>query len=149
MNRVIAALDALKLSESTLDYSIYAAKEFNSHIVAAFLGEMVYHARPGSGNEKYGYTDWSEISEKDDAVKKLISTAIKSAKNNNIKIGLYGQAPSDMRDFAQLLIEEGINSISFNPDALLTGIDNMLKAEDEINKKKKEMQVSEPVELEA
>jgi pyruvate,water dikinase len=35
-----------------------------------------------------------------------------------------------MPDFAQLLIEEGINSISFNPDALLTGIDNMLKAED-------------------
>ena len=70
-----------------------------------------------------------------------------SAKNNNIKIGLCGQAPSDMPDFAQLLIEEGINSISFNPDALLDGIDNMLKAE--INKKKKETQVLKPVVLEA
>ena len=52
-----------------------------------------------------------------------------------------------MPDFAQFLIEEGINSISFNPDALLDGIDNMLKAE--INKKKKETQVLKPVVLEA
>ena len=89
------------------------------------------------------------FSEKDVAVKQLIARAIKSARNNNIKIGLCGQAPSDMPDFARFLIEEGINSISFNPDALLTGIDNMLKAEDEISKKKKVMQVSEPVELEA
>jgi pyruvate,water dikinase len=40
-----------------------------------------------------------------------------------------------MPDFAHFLIDEGINSISFNPDALLGGIDNMLKAE--ISKKKR------------
>jgi pyruvate,water dikinase len=40
-----------------------------------------------------------------------------------------------MLNFAQFLIVEGINSISFNPDALLGGIDNMLKAE--ISKKQK------------
>ena len=45
------------------------------------------------------------------------------------KIGLCGQAPSDYPEFAQFLVRQGINSISFNPDALLKGIENIKKAE--------------------
>lgn len=60
MNKVLAALDGLKLSESTMAYAVYLSREFNSHIVAAFLEEMVYHARPGN-EDKYAITDWSEI----------------------------------------------------------------------------------------
>jgi nucleotide-binding universal stress UspA family protein len=45
MNTVIAALDGLKLSESTLDYAIYVAKKFKAHIVAAFLEDETYHLR--------------------------------------------------------------------------------------------------------
>jgi nucleotide-binding universal stress UspA family protein len=66
MNKVIAALDGLKLSESTVDYSLYLAKEFNAHIVAAFLEEMVYHARPQM-EEDFVFTYWADI---DTAVKK-------------------------------------------------------------------------------
>lgn len=63
------------------------------------------------------------------AVKQMISMAIDKANALGKKIGLCGQAPSDYPEFTQFLVERGISSISFNPDALLTGIDNINKAE--------------------
>ncbi|MGA8854286.1 MAG: phosphoenolpyruvate synthase [Christiangramia sp.] len=66
----------------------------------------------------------------DPGVKKMISMVIASAHKTNTKIGLCGQAPSDYPEFAQFLVENGINSISFNPDALITGIKNINKAEE-------------------
>lgn len=69
------------------------------------------------------------FSEQNPAVTRLISDVIKTAKKNNIKIGLCGQAPSDYPHFAQFLVEAGIDSISFNPDALLRGIENIQAAE--------------------
>lgn len=62
-------------------------------------------------------------------LKTMISTAIHSAQHTNTKIGLCGQAPSDFPEFAQFLVNEGINSISFNPDALIRGIENINLAE--------------------
>ena len=58
----------------------------------------------------------------------------RQAKRNHIKVGLCGQAPSDIPAFAQFLVEEGIDSISFNPDALIRGIENILEAEKTHNK---------------
>jgi len=69
------------------------------------------------------------FSEKNRAVMRLIASAIRTARQKNIKIGLCGQAPSDMPEFAQFLVNEGIDSISFNADALLKGIENMNAAE--------------------
>jgi len=69
------------------------------------------------------------FSEQNPAVKALIRETIHAAKRNNIKVGLCGQAPSDIPEFAQFLVEEGIDSISFNPDALIKGIQNILVAE--------------------
>ncbi|MCB0542519.1 MAG: phosphoenolpyruvate synthase [Saprospiraceae bacterium] len=69
------------------------------------------------------------FSEKNAAVMQLISTAIRAAKKKKTRIGLCGQAPSDMPEFAQFLVSEGIDSISFNADALLKGIENMTAAE--------------------
>ena len=67
--------------------------------------------------------------EENPAVKSLIRDAIRAAKRNNIKVGLCGQAPSDLPQFAQFLVHEGINSISFNPDAIIKGINNIVNAE--------------------
>ncbi|HEY4799023.1 MAG TPA: putative PEP-binding protein, partial [Bacteroidia bacterium] len=64
----------------------------------------------------------------------MISLAIRKVKDAGSKIGLCGQAPSDFPAFAKFLVEEGINSISFNPDALLKGIENINEAEDGIRK---------------
>ena len=65
----------------------------------------------------------------DIGVKKMIAMVIESAHKTNTKIGLCGQAPSDYPEFAQFLVEKGINSISFNPDALISGIKNINSAE--------------------
>jgi pyruvate, water dikinase len=73
------------------------------------------------------------FNEENPAVKGLIRETIRAAKRNNIKVGLCGQAPSDIPAFAEFLIQENIDSISFNPDALIKGVENMNKAE----KKKK------------
>jgi len=67
--------------------------------------------------------------ENDPASKKMISLAIEKANKAKKKIGLCGQAPSDFPEFAAFLVKAGIDSISFNPDALLKGIENINKAE--------------------
>jgi pyruvate,water dikinase len=67
------------------------------------------------------------FNEQDKAVKMMIASIIKKAKETSTKIGLCGQAPSDFPEFASFLVEQGIDSISFNPDALLKGIENINK----------------------
>ena len=57
--------------------------------------------------------------ERNEAVKRLIASVIKIAKKNKRKIGICGQAPSDFPDFAEFLVEQGIDSISLNPDAVV------------------------------
>ena len=53
--------------------------------------------------------------EKDESVKKLISQVIKKCKARGKYIGICGQAPSDYPEFAEFLVEEGIESMSLNP----------------------------------
>jgi pyruvate, water dikinase len=67
------------------------------------------------------------FNEQNKAVKEMIASIIKKAKENGSKIGLCGQAPSDFPEFASFLVEQGIDSISFNPDAILKGIENITK----------------------
>jgi pyruvate,water dikinase len=69
------------------------------------------------------------FNEENTAVKYLIKETIRAGKRNKIKVGLCGQAPSDIPEFAAFLVNEGIDSISFNPDALIKGIENILEAE--------------------
>jgi len=75
------------------------------------------------------------FNEKDEEVKDALARVISKAKKANRKIGLCGQAPSDFPEMAQFLVEQGIDSISFNPDAIAKGIENIVKAE-----KKSEME---------
>ncbi len=58
--------------------------------------------------------------ERDEAVKRFIAEAIRQVKTKGRKIGICGQAPSDYPEFAQFLVEQGIDSISVNPDAMAT-----------------------------
>lgn len=57
--------------------------------------------------------------ERNAAVKKMIAQVIRDAHSQGRKIGICGQAPSDYPEFAQFLVEEGIDSISLNPDAVM------------------------------
>lgn len=59
------------------------------------------------------------FNERDEAVKRMISSVIRVAKAKGVKIGICGQAPSDYPDFCEFLVREGIDSISLTPDAVL------------------------------
>ena len=57
--------------------------------------------------------------ERNPAVKKMIAEVIAVCRKKERKIGICGQAPSDYPEFAQFLVEQGIDSISLNPDTVL------------------------------
>ncbi|MGJ8483579.1 phosphoenolpyruvate synthase [Pseudoalteromonas sp. SYSU M81236] len=57
--------------------------------------------------------------ERNPAIKKLLSMAIKTAKAKGKYVGICGQGPSDHEDFAAWLVEQGIDSVSLNPDTVL------------------------------
>ena len=61
----------------------------------------------------------ASFDERDDAVKALLQMAIKACTKNNKYIGIWGQGPSDHKDFALWLMKEGIESVSLNPDSVL------------------------------
>jgi len=73
--------------------------------------------------------------ENDEAVKFLIRSLIDIAHANGVKVGLCGQAPSDYPEFAKFLVGCGIDSISFNADSLVRGIQNICEAERAVNQK--------------
>jgi pyruvate,water dikinase len=58
--------------------------------------------------------------ERDEAVKRMIRSLIATAHQAGRKVGICGQAPSDYPDFAEFLVECGIDSISLNPDSIIT-----------------------------
>ncbi|KAA0926241.1 MULTISPECIES: phosphoenolpyruvate synthase [unclassified Psychrobacter] len=57
--------------------------------------------------------------ERDPAVKKLLSMAIDACRKQNKYVGICGQGPSDHPDLALWLMEQGISSVSLNPDSVL------------------------------
>jgi pyruvate,water dikinase len=57
--------------------------------------------------------------ERNAAVKKMIAQVIAVCRAKQRKIGICGQAPSDYPEFAEFLVDQGIDSISLNPDTVL------------------------------
>ncbi|MBD2292398.1 phosphoenolpyruvate synthase [Anabaena sphaerica FACHB-251] len=70
--------------------------------------------------------------ERSQGVKQMVKMAIAGAKKHNRKIGICGQAPSDYPEFVQFLVEEGIDSISLNPDSVLQTMLSVAKCEDSV-----------------
>ncbi len=70
--------------------------------------------------------------ERSDSVKKLISILIKQAHLLGLKVGICGQGPSDFPDFAEFLVQEGIDSISINPDTVIKATLKIKEAEERL-----------------
>jgi pyruvate,water dikinase len=126
----------LKRGENGLE--IYVMAELPSNIVLARDFARVFDGFSIGSNDLTQLTlgldrDSAIISdlfdENNEAVKRLIAMVIREAHACGAKIGLCGQAPSDFPEFAAFLVDQGIDSVSFNPDALLKGMENMLLAE--------------------
>jgi len=83
--------------------------------------------------------------ENNEAVTKLIQELVTCAHKHQLPVGLCGQAPSDYPEFCSFLVRTGIDSISFNPDALLEGIRNISLAEKSYKSVDHKELVEEPV----
>jgi pyruvate,water dikinase len=71
--------------------------------------------------------------ERNEAVKTAIRDLIRRAHNKGCKVGICGQAPSDYPDFAEFLVECGIDSISLNPDSVIPVIQRLTDGTKETN----------------
>lgn len=67
--------------------------------------------------------------ERNNAVKRMISKLIKTVKPLGVKVGICGQGPSDYPDFAQFLVQEGIDTVSVTPDSVLKTLKAVSKFE--------------------
>ncbi len=130
------AKHGLKQGENGLE--IYVMAEIPSNVVGAKQFARQFDGFSIGSNDLTQLTlgvdrDSDLISElfeeQNEQVKRMIAMVIREAKGAGRKIGLCGQAPSDFPEFAQFLVEEDIDSISFNPDAVVQGIKNIIEAE--------------------
>lgn len=136
--RVISTMKEFGLEKGKNGLEIYTMIEVPSNVILADEFAKIFDGFSIGSNDLTQLTlgldrDSANVqdlfNENDPAVRKMISEVIRVAKDNDIRIGLCGQAPSDLPDFAGFLVNEGIDSISFNRDALLKGIENIMNAE--------------------
>ncbi|MEK7224784.1 MAG: putative PEP-binding protein, partial [Bacteroidota bacterium] len=137
-HKVIAVMKKYGLEQGVNNLEVYVMAEIPSNVVLAKKFAKIFDGFSIGSNDLTQLTlgidrDSAIISnlfsEQNEAAMEMIATMISKAKDSGVKIGLCGQAPSDFPEFAQFLVEQGIDSISFNPDALLKGIENIRKAE--------------------
>jgi pyruvate,water dikinase len=70
-----------------------------------------------------------DFDERDPGVLEMLRQAIVGAKRNGRHVGICGQAPSDYPEVARYLVEQGIDSISLNPDSLVATVRNLTEVE--------------------
>lgn len=140
-NKVIAIMKKYGLVQGVNHLEIYVMAEIPSNVILAEKFAAIFDGFSIGSNDltqlvlgiDRDSTSISELfNEQNEAVKFMIASMITKARNEGSKIGLCGQAPSDYPEFAKFLVQQGIDSISFNPDALLQGIENIKKAEHEM-----------------
>ncbi|MBD3359383.1 MAG: phosphoenolpyruvate synthase [Candidatus Buchananbacteria bacterium] len=126
--KVLKILKNNGLKSGQDDLQIYVMIEIPSNVLLADEFAQIFDGFSIGSNDltqlTLGLDRDSELisdiaDERNEAVKKLISQVIKTAKKHKIKIGICGQAPSDFPDFAKFLSKQGIDSISLNPDTVI------------------------------
>lgn len=136
--KVVSLMESYGLKRGDKGLEIYVMAEIPANVILAGEFAKVFDGFSIGSNDLTQLTlgidrDSNIISELFDennaAVKYMIAQVIETAKRCGTKIGLCGQAPSDDPAFAEFLVKCGIDSISYNPDSLLKGIENMNKAE--------------------
>ncbi len=142
--KIIALLNKAGLKQGKDGLEVYMMCEIPSDVILAELFLDIFDGFSIGSNDLTQLTlgvdrDSTLVShiydERNEAVKKLIVTAIKAAKKKHKKIGICGQAPSDFPDFAKFLVKHHIDSISLNPDTVVKTTLAVLE-EEKKNKKK-------------
>ena len=126
--KVIAEMEKNGLKQGENGLQIYVMCELPSNVILADEFSKVFDGFSIGSNDLTQLTlgldrDSSLVAhlfdERNEGVKRMVKMAIETAKKNGRKIGICGQAPSDYPEFAEFLVELGIDSISLNPDSVL------------------------------
>jgi pyruvate,water dikinase len=135
---VIALMAEFGLEQGKNDLEIYAMCELPANVVFADEFLKVFDGYSIGSNDltqlALGLDRDSEMvahlfDERNGAVQKMVAMAIEAALRAGKKIGICGQAPSDYPEFADFLVERGINSISLNPDTVIQTTHHILETE--------------------
>jgi len=126
--RVLAAMADHGLPRGEDGLEVYAMCEIPANVVLAeaFLGIFDGFSIGSNdltqltlGLDRDSETLAPMFDERNDAVRWMIARAIEAGKRTGKPVGICGQAPSDYPDFAAWLVEQGIDSISLNPDTAI------------------------------
>ncbi len=126
--KVLRVMEEFGLKKGENGLEVYVMAELPSNVVLADVFAEVFDGFSIGSNDltqlTLGLDRDSELvahlyDERNEAVKRLVAQLISTAKEKGKKVGICGQAPSDFPDFAQFLVELGIDSISLNPDSVL------------------------------
>jgi pyruvate,water dikinase len=126
--KVISIMEKYGLKQGENGLEVYVMCEIPSNVVLAEEFAKVFDGFSIGSNDltqlTLGLDRDSELvshlyDERNPAVKKLIKEVIQTAKKMKRKIGICGQAPSDFPDFAEFLVECGIDSMSLTPDTIV------------------------------
>lgn len=139
--RVLDEMKSNGLERGVNDLEIYVMCEIPSNVICAEQFCEIFDGFSIGSNDLtqlvLGVDRDSEIvshifDERNDAVKRMIAQVIETARQEGCKIGICGQAPSDYPEFAEFLVNEGIDSISLNPDTVVKTTLHILEVEKRI-----------------
>jgi len=126
--RVIETMREFGLVQGENGFEVYVMTEIPSNVILADEFADVFDGFSIGSNDltqlTLGLDRDSELvshifDERNWAVKRLVRQAITTARKRHKKIGICGQAPSDFPEFAEFLVECGIDSMSLNPDTVI------------------------------
>jgi pyruvate,water dikinase len=127
--KVIATMEEFGLRQGENNLEVYVMCEIPSNVILADEFADIFDGFSIGSNDltqlSLGLDRDSDLvsslfDENNEAIKRMISDLITIAKAKGIKIGICGQAPSDYPEFAKFLVECGIDSMSLNPDTVVS-----------------------------
>lgn len=136
--RVLAEMEKHDLKRGENGLQVYVMCEIPNNVILANQFSQVFDGFSIGSNDLTQLTMGLDcdsglvahlFDERNDGVKEMVRMAIEKAKQNHRKIGICGQAPSDYPEFARFLVEQGIDSISLNPDSVLKTLLEVAAAE--------------------
>ncbi len=144
--KVIEVMEEYGLKQGENDLEVYVMCEIPSNVVTADKFAEIFDGFSIGSNDltqlTLGLDRDSELvahifDERDEAVKRLVKQVIDTAHQHNPrrKVGICGQAPSDYPEFAEYLVECGIDSMSLNPDTVMRTKLLVAEKEEEMEKR--------------
>jgi pyruvate,water dikinase len=150
-DRVLETLAANGLGRGEHGLQVYVMCEIPSNVVLAEEFASRFDGFSIGSNDLTQLTlgvdrDSARLSslfdERNEAVTRLISEVIRTARAHGCKVGLCGQAPSDHPAFARFLVQAGIDSMSVNPDSFVAVKTHVHKAESALQQKREDAQTA-------